>query len=151
VGARTFAEGAFFKEDYKMKRSGRRSAADLAAPAYQPTIRPTRNINAVENAAWAEVIGAWPPDHWIGSDARLLTQYCAFCAQLETALEHGAEALAGQLARVVMAYATKLRITPQSRYHKATAGTAAAHGRENTAAIDDDGLLGGAAWPSTRN
>jgi hypothetical protein len=134
------------------KRSGKRSAADLAAPAYLPTIRPTRKLSATENAAWAEVIGAWPADHWIGSDARLLTQYCAFCAQLEEAIERGDPTGAGQLARVVMAYATKLRITPQSRYEPRTAARAASHGLENAAADDADGILGGlAAWPTTRN
>ena len=127
------------------KRSGKRSAEDLVAPRFVAAICPTRKLNAAEAAVWAEVTDAWPTDHWIGSDARLLAQYCAFCVQLEEALAEGSVALANQIARVVMAYATKLRITPQSRCQAVTAARAAEHGRENEAG-DDRLLQGIEAW-----
>lgn len=132
------------------KNSGRRSGADLMAAKFNAEISPTRRISADERSVWDAVVSAWPKNHWIRSDAEILTQYCAGCIAFERMRRK--EDLAGmeRAGRLCLSYATKLRITPQSRYdHKGT-HVEAKRGQENQAA--DDRLLGGIdIWQSQQD
>jgi hypothetical protein len=125
------------------KNSGRRSLADLNSAQFISVIQPTRKLNADELAAWNVVIGSWPSDHWIGSDAELLTQYCGLCALFDKLLSEGDVPALDKLGRLVLSYATKMRITPQSRYDEKTVARRAESGKENQAS---ERLLGGDAW-----
>lgn len=123
------------------KNSGRRSLDDLNAPEYAGEIEPTRKLLAEEKEIWARAINSWPKNHWILSDSEILTQYCAACAAFERARKEKDLSAMERAGRLCLSYATKLRITPQSRYdHKGTY-TEAKRGQENQAA--DDRLLGG--------
>lgn len=120
--------------------------ADLNAAEFIQPIQPTRRITKQESAVWNRVTSAWPKDHWIASDAELLTHYCAICVHLDRFMKAGDTSNIDRLAKLVLQYATKLRITPQSRYNTQMAGREAERGRDNEAA--DDALLGGSVWSS---
>jgi hypothetical protein len=123
------------------KTSGRRSAADLAAGSFIPAIEPTRKLSVAERRVWDRAMRSWPREHWIESDADPLTQYCAVNVKFEDATKTGDLPGMERAGRLALSYATKLRLTPQSRYdHKGT-HTEAKRGRENVAAADR--LLGG--------
>lgn len=126
------------------KSGGRRSLADLNAKQFQSFIQPTRKLSAFEGDVWERVVSAWPADHWIKSDADILTQYCAACYLFEGCRVEGDLAGMDKSGRLTLSYATKLRITPQSRYDTRVASTEAKRGMENEAASDR--LLGGNAW-----
>jgi hypothetical protein len=128
------------------KHSGRRSLADLNAAEFHVAIQPVRKLSAYENQVWQRVTGAWPVDHWITSDADLLTQYCSACEIVENARKSGEIDRMEKMARLVLSYATRLRITPQTRYDSRANAREANHGRENEAATSR--LLGGSAWTS---
>ena len=91
-------------------------------------------------------MGAWPKNHWIASDAEILTQYCAACEWFEKARRGHDPGAMDKAGRLCLSYATKLRLTPQARYIPQTAGRESQHGLENEAAADR--LLGGSAWAS---
>src|SRR5690606_31856431 len=115
------------------KNSGRRSAADLNAAVFLTKLNPTRKLCEFEQGVWDRVMGAWPADHWIQSDSELLTQYCAACKAFEQARKKELLPEMDKAGRLSLSYATKLRITPQSRYdHKGT-HTEAKRGRQNEA------------------
>ena len=128
------------------KGSGRRSLADQNSAKFQWVIEPTRELGAPELDIWNRVISAWPIDHWIKSDAEILTQYCAACLAFDQARVGGDLGAMDRMGRLSLSYATKLRITPQSRYDTRVASTEAKRGKENEAASDR--LLGGNAWES---
>ena len=123
------------------KNSGRKSAADLAAPRFFPVIQPTRKLCADEQRVWDRVIGSWPRDHWIHSDAETLTQYCAICVAFDSARKRDDLSDMEKAGRLSLSYATKLRITPQSRYDWKGAHREANRGRQNEASSER--LLGG--------
>lgn len=91
------------------------------------------------------MVSAWPASHWIASDSEILTQYCAVCTVFDAAHRRDDLSAMEKAGRLALSYATKLRLTPQSRYdHKGT-HVEAERGRENEAAADR--LLGGVdAW-----
>ena len=126
------------------KGSGRRSAADNNAARFSAVLEPTRKLSAAETAVWKRVMGAWPVDHWIASDAEMMTQYCAACDWFEKARKGHDPSAMDKAGRLCLSYATKLRLTPQSRYITQTAGTHSEHGKENEAGADR--LLGRNAW-----
>ena len=129
------------------KSSGRRSAADLAAPTFVGGLQPTRKLTAAEQRVWDRAMNAWPREHWIGSDADPLTQYCAVNVQFDEATNDGDLSRMEKAGRLSLSYATKLRLTPQSRYDHKGVDTEAKRGRGNEAAADR--LLGGeAVWPA---
>lgn len=132
------------------KNSGRRSLDDIHAAEFNPEIAPTRKLLAGEKEIWARVMNSWPKNHWIHSDAEILTQYCAACLAFDGARKDRDLPSMERAGRLCLSYATKLRITPQSRYdHKGTA-TEAKRGQENQAA--DDRLLGGTeAWANQQD
>jgi hypothetical protein len=126
------------------KQSGRRSTADDAAARLVVRIEPTRKLSALENQVWVRVITAWPPDHFISSDAELLTQYCAVCEVFESARAEGDVSAMDKAGRLCIAYARSLRITPQSRYDEKTAARQGKRGLANAPASNP--LIGGMAW-----
>lgn len=126
------------------KSQGRRSLADLNAAEFTSTVRPTRLLNKEESAVWDRAVSSWPADHWIQSDADLLTQYCTLVVLLDLAFKKRDLPTAEKLGRLVLGYTRALRITCQSRYDPRGAGRAANRGRENEAG--EDRLLGGTAW-----
>lgn len=126
------------------KGSGRRSTADINAAQFQSFLEPVRELGTDERAVWDRVVSAWPANHFIKSDAEILTQYCAVCIIFDTARVAGDFPVMEKAGRLLLTYATKLRITPQSRYNPQTVNTVAKRGRENEAAADR--LLGGSAW-----
>jgi hypothetical protein len=128
------------------KGSGRRSQADLNAAKLVIQLEPTHELNEEQRKVWDRVIGSWPESHWIGSDADLLTQYCAICVAFWT---HEDWSERDRLGRLATSHATKLRITPQSRYNTQTAGSEARKGRSNTAAANR--LIGGFGWQNQPN
>jgi hypothetical protein len=126
------------------KYSGKRSLADLKAAEFISEIQPTRTLSKEEAKVWHRAVGAWPKDHWIASDADLLTQYCTVCVLLDEAFKKRELASADKLGKLVLAYTRALRITCQSRYDPRGAGREAIRGRENEAG--ENPLLGGNAW-----
>jgi hypothetical protein len=127
------------------KNSGRRSQADKYAARFVGTIEPTRKLSAGEQKVWARVLRAWPASQWVGSDSELLTQYCAACVAFDEACRKENLSAMDRAGRLALSYATKLRITPQSRYDARAAGRHAEHGKSNEAAAER--LLGGIeAW-----
>jgi len=90
------------------------------------------------------VVGAWPLGHWIASDADLLTQYCTAAELFEKARRRHDHLALDKAGRLRLTYATKLRLTPQSRYHQGMAEREAERGKENAAAAGR--LLGRNAW-----
>jgi hypothetical protein len=125
------------------KHSGRRSLADLNSAQFISVIQPTRTLNATEQGVWEGVITSWPSDYWIGSDAELLTQYSRLCALFDVMVSAGEVGALDKCGRLILSYATKLRITPQSRYDEKTVARRAESGKENQAS---ERLLGGDAW-----
>lgn len=123
------------------KNSGRRSDADRAATTLAIVLAPTRRLSAAEKRTWTRVVDAWPPEHFIASDAELLTQYCAACVVFEAARKREDLAAMDKSGRLALSYATKLRITPQSRYDAQAAARQANRGKQNLPA--SDGLIGG--------
>jgi hypothetical protein len=126
-----------------MKASGRRSAADLHAVGFIPAIEPTRKLQVGEREAWLRVMAAWPHSHWVASDAELLTQYVAACEAFEIARKQADYGLMGRMGRLVLVFATKLRLTPQSRSTADKTAVEAKRGKQNEAAANH--LLGGFA------
>ena len=126
---------------FMAKKAGRRSAADLAAPRFIAAMQPTRKLRADELRVWDRVIGSWPRDHWIHSDAETLTQYCAICVAFDLARKRDDLSAMEKAGRLSLSYATKLRITPQSRYDWKGAHREANRGRQNEASSER--LLGG--------
>jgi hypothetical protein len=126
------------------KSRGRRSLADLNAAEFTPTIQPTRTLSKEESAVWNRAVGSWPEDHWIASDADLLTQYCCVSVLLELAFKNRDLASADKLGKLVLAFTRALRLTCQSRYDPRGAGREAIRGGEVEAGADR--LLGGRAW-----
>ena len=91
------------------------------------------------------MIASWPKAHWIQSDAEILTQYCATCVAFDNAQKREDLSQMEKAGRLVLSYATKLRLTPQSRYDHKGVHTQSEKGRENEASADR--LLGGVeAW-----
>jgi hypothetical protein len=125
------------------KSQGRRSLADLVAPGFIPTIEPTRKLDAGERAVWLRVLAAWPDNRWVISDAELLTHYCAVCAAFETARKNADFNAMAMMGRLCLTYATKMRLTPQSRSTADKTQVEAKRGRQNMASADR--LLGGIA------
>ena len=77
------------------------------------------------------------------SDAELLTQYVAACVAFELARKEAKFTAMTMMGRLALVYATKLRITPQSRTAADKAQVEAKRGRQNEAGADR--LLGGIA------
>lgn len=128
------------------KQSGRRSLADLNAAKFSVAIQPTRTLSEAETEVWSRAIGSWPADHWIKSDSDLLTQYCAVCVLVEKSRKSGEIDRMEKLGRLALSYATRLRMTPQSRYDGRATAREAVRGQDNAAI--EDALLGGGAWSS---
>lgn len=126
------------------KNQGRRSLADLSAAALVVALEPSRKLAAAEQKSWDRVVKAWPADHFIASDMELLTQYCAACAAFELARKGRDLASMDRAGRLTLSYATKLRITPQSRYDEKSASTQAGRGKANAPAANR--LIGGDEW-----
>ena len=118
----------------------------MNAAEFSVALQPVRKLSAYEKQVWGRAMGAWPDDHWIASDADLLTQYCYVCEVIDEARKAGEIDRLEKMARLALSYATRLRITPQSRYDARAAGREANHGRENEVAANR--LLGGSAWTS---
>jgi hypothetical protein len=126
------------------KAQGKRSLADINAAEFAPDIKPTRTLTAAESKVWNRAVSSWPKDHWIQSDADLLTQYCALSTMLELAFKERDLASADKLGKLVLAYTRALRLTCQSRFDPRGAGREAIRGQENAAG--ENPLLGGRAW-----
>jgi hypothetical protein len=126
------------------KYQGKRSLADLNAAEFVSTIQPTRTLSAAESKVWHRAVGSWPADHWIQSDADLLTQYCSLVVLMDKAFKDRDLLVADKLGRLVLGYTRALRLTCQSRYDPRGAGREAIRGRENEAG--ENPLLGGRAW-----
>jgi hypothetical protein len=126
------------------KAGGRRSLADIHSAEFVSEIKPTRALSEAEAKVWNRAVGSWPADHWIQSDAELLSQYCAIVVLLDEAFKEKDVVKANSLGRLMLGYTRALRITCQSRYDPRGAGREAIRGRENEAG--ENHLLGGAAW-----
>jgi hypothetical protein len=131
------------------KQSGRRSLADLNAAQFSVAIQPTRTLSEAEMDVWCRATESWPSSHWVRSDADLLTQYCSVCALMEKARKSGEIDRMEKLGRLVLSYATRLRMTPQSRYDGRATARDAEHGRETDAASSE--RLLGDAWVGVAN
>ena len=119
------------------KQQGRRSLADLNAAQFISVIQPTRTLSAAEMKVWHRAVSSFDSSHWVDSDADLLTAYCSAVVWQESLRKDGDIHGFEKLSRVAMAYATKLRMMPQSRYGNRAAAADAELGRENEAAEDN--------------
>jgi hypothetical protein len=106
-------------------------------------MKPTRKLNAFEQKAWDRLIMSWPSDHWVEADSDLMTGYVACIEMFEKAIADRDANVADRMGKLMLLYATKLRITPHSRYDPKTAYRAAERGRIN---VIDDPLLAEKAW-----
>ena len=122
-----------------MKRQGKRSAEDLTAAEYTITLEPPRRLSPAERAIWDAVLSSG--DRFTKADAILIAQYCSACVDYNKSRTLVDRERAG---RLCLSYATRLRLTPASRYD-ARAAARAANNLEGVAG--DDPLLGGTAWP----
>lgn len=133
---------------------GRKSAAELAEGlTTAPRLEPPSHLTPAEAAEWRAVVADKPPAWFTQDTVILLEGYCKSAVRMrwmetqvdeaqglfEVALESGepkdALAAAGTLEKFVkmkdltmrglLAYATKMRLTPQARYEPAVAATAA--------------------------
>jgi hypothetical protein len=95
------------------KKSGRRSAADLIAAQIHAGLEPMRPLTGLEQIYWDRVLSSVDRRHFIGLDAILLAQFVEACAVYSRAAD--AKEMES-LGRLILAYATKLRLTPQTRY-----------------------------------
>jgi hypothetical protein len=107
----------------------------LAAARFKTKLRPTRALTAAERHYWDMVVGSWPANHFIASDAILLTQLCAACVVFDRAEDVNAM---DKAARLTVTLATKLRITVQSRYDEKAVARQAGYGRSNEALETSD-------------
>ena len=132
-----------------MQQRGRRSAASLSVVAGTIDGRPKApgDLNAEQRDIWERTVANEPADFFRTAATQELLK--AYCRHVTTALKltgmvEKAEALDGQTSeelaaydrllrmrdretKTVLAVATKLRITNQSRYTDKAAGTAARH------------------------
>jgi hypothetical protein len=122
------------------KGSGRRSNADRKAAKLVTHMQPTRELSELERAIWDCVVGSVSSNHFSGSDVFLLEQYCACLDAFETGRQAADSKAMEAMGRLSLSYATRLRITPQSRYDARAAARSVERGRSG--AIDDD-LIGG--------
>jgi hypothetical protein len=111
------------------KRSGRRSAADIAAAKFTSSIQPTRKLTPAEAKYWKLIISAWPDGHFITSDAILISHLVGACVAFDGARDLQDISAMDKAARLALSLCTRLRITPQSRYDERGASRQAARGR----------------------
>ncbi len=126
-----------------MKGSGRRSAADESAAKLVTTLEPSRKLSAAEYKTWQSVVVSVLANHFSSGDGVLLEQYCAAVEEFEKARKAGDTKTMESMGRLSLSIATRLRITPQSRYDARAAARDVERGR--TGAITDP-LLGGGRW-----
>lgn len=132
------------------KSQGLKSTADLAAAKFVSSVEPVRKLSAAERHVWDRVMVSWPKDRWIVSDAEILTQYCAACVAFEVSRKADNLPAMDRAGRLSLLYATKLRLTPLSRYDYKGTQVQAEKGRDNEAAADR--LLGGVdEWPDQQD
>lgn len=124
------------------KGSGRRSDADNRAARLVPELKATRKLTAAEKKVWDKVVASVSPDHFSAGDAVLLEQYVAGVVAFDKARQDEDHKAMESLGRLVLSYATKLRLTPQSRYDARAAARSMDQGRKGSV---DDRLIGG-AW-----
>lgn len=122
------------------KGSGRRSDADRRAARLVVRVEPTRKLNTAEKKTWDRVVGSVSPDHFTTGDAVLLEQYCAAVDSFEKARKKGDQKSMEAMGRLTLSYATRLRLSPQTRYDARAAARNAERGRANAV---DDRLIGG--------
>ena len=123
-----------------MKGSGRRSAADEQAARLVVALEPTRKLTAAERKTWNKVVSSVSADHFSASDAILLEQYCATVEAFEAARKAKDTKTMEAMGRLSFSCATRLRVTPQSRYDARAAARSIERGRAR--AIEDP-LIGG--------
>lgn len=131
-----------------MKQAGRKSAAQLATVATLPArkIPPPSDLSEAEGLVWVEVMSTKPASWWDAGSLPLLAQYCRVTVEATRVGElvrSEAEFLdtkkadlkqyarlrrmQGAISRELVALATKLRLTQQSRYDAKSANTASQH------------------------
>ena len=117
-----------------MGTRGRKSAASLSVipgrvDGNPDRLRPPPELGPRERELWLVVVGSVDPKHFVASDGPLLQRYVEAAVQAELAAEHlrqeGA-VVAGRLnpwalahekaSRSCAALATRLRLSPSSRY-----------------------------------
>jgi hypothetical protein len=114
------------------KASGRRSAADKAAAAVlAKKLEPTWPLDAAEMKIWRAAIASCPPGHFVLSDAPLLTQYATIVRVFEQARRDRELGIMEKFGRLMLGFATKLRLCPHSRYDAHAAARAAKNGSED--------------------
>lgn len=112
-----------------MGQRGRKSAAALATPAKATRARlePPADLDAQEEEVFRQIVGDWPADHFRRSDLPVVSAYCRgiiFERRLGEAATRDSDhvKLWMDAARTVISLATKLRLTPQSRYDPKAVG-----------------------------
>lgn len=120
-----------------MGMRGPKSSLDRLKVVQFDTARlpPPDGLNAAESLIWEQALRSKPQEYFHADDLILLREYCravAMCDRLAEKCEaaNGGDTLARYLGlrdkevRRVTVLATKLRMTPQSRYDKQVAATA---------------------------
>ena len=130
-----------------MAQRGRKSAASLAVvtPIADHRPAPPEGLTAEQAAEWTAVVRRLPSDYFPRECHQLLAAFCRHVSSFRvlsasidefksewTVSDEGLKRYGDLLAlreregRALSSLATRLRITPQSRYHPRTAGVAAA-------------------------
>jgi hypothetical protein len=112
-----------------MYQRGRKSATELAAPRVnedRTPMEPPPNLTNDERTLFTEIAQSVPLRHFVASDTPLLVSYVqatllAREAIRTAATDNAALAAWEKVARVQAALATKLRLSPSSRYDPKTA------------------------------
>ena len=110
-----------------------------------PTIVPAHKLNGDELAVWNDIASSIPPGTWTKTDALMLTHLATISVMFRKAREKGDIAQVEKCGRLVLNYATKLRLTRQSRIDARAAGRAAENGADDD--LDQPSWLGPRACP----
>ena len=123
-----------------MDTPGRRSTASLAIAAVQSWTRlePPESVSEAAAVVWREVVATKPAEWFQADTAPVLEAYCNTIVEYRRVADALAETgpsdlktyrplveMAEKLGRAITSMATKMRLTPQSRYTPISAGTAA--------------------------
>lgn len=123
-----------------METPGRRSTASLSVAAVQSWTRlePPESVSEAAAVVWREVVATKPAEWFQADTAPVLEAYCNTIVEYRRVIEALAATgpsdlqtyrplvdMAEKLGRAITSMATKMRLTPQSRYTPISAGTAA--------------------------
>jgi len=108
-------------------------------------VEPPRKLSRREQRTWDAVYASGDHPHLHEGHGYLVASYCALCELFEKAVTAGDVDRMDRTGRLCLSYATRLKITMQSRIRAEDAAVAARRGLERAAAVSTR-LFGGSTW-----